>query len=302
MNRVARLDAHEYLVEREIVGGMGKVHLLTAIKTRRVNEPVYLERLAVKTFNTGAAYAHLVRDVMSELGAWGRLDHPGIIRLLGVGMFDLELCAIMPRAEFALDAYFERLEADSTNELVRVATEVALALRYAYTAQNLLHLDIKPSNILFVREESGLASKVSDWGMAGIARVITESNSNRMVEAAENRAMGGTLPYMAPERLMGQATFGPEIDIFSLGMTMLEIESGSLPFENGESIPISLTRGTYHTNARLLLRSADVGRRISSLILSMIFPSAAGRISNYDELLDGLRKAASGRKRFFGLF
>jgi serine/threonine-protein kinase len=85
-----------------------------------------------------------------------------------------------------------------------------------------VHRDIKPGNIIYDRD-SGVA-KLTDFGIA------------RILDASRTRTgtVLGSPPYMSPEQVAGKNTDGRS-DLFSLGTTLYQLLSGSLPF-NGDSV------------------------------------------------------------------
>ncbi|KAF9995012.1 hypothetical protein BGZ79_000211 [Entomortierella chlamydospora] len=89
----------------------------------------------------------------------------------------------------------------------RIARQVALGLAYLHS-KNIIHCDLKSSNILLTEN---LDAKICDFGPA---------NGN-----------GGTLPWMAPERLQDPPQSSTKSDIYSLGVVMWEMASGRTPYE-----------------------------------------------------------------------
>lgn len=87
----------------------------------------------------------------------------------------------------------------------------------------MLHRDIKPSNILFNRQGH---IKICDFGEAACIESCQDANNPRNG--------GGSLAYMAPERLSGQA-HGPAADIWSIGTVLLEMALGRFPFQSSEN-------------------------------------------------------------------
>ncbi|HEX2879041.1 MAG TPA: protein kinase, partial [Polyangiaceae bacterium] len=112
---------------------------------------------------------------------------------------------------------------------VELIDPVCNALREAH-ASGIIHRDIKPANILLSRDPTGAeVVKVLDFG---IAKFIDSqaSNNNTMNQAA------GTPRYMAPERLLGEHS-DAKADVYSVGVTVFEMLSGTVPFPKIEGNP-----------------------------------------------------------------
>ena len=166
-----------------------------------------------------AAIAQRVARV--ELDAVSRLDHPGIVQLLDHGVVD-ELDALTTGwAPGTPWLAMEVLSGGSLqrrtlpwSELVPVLDGLLAALSHAH-ARGVLHLDLKPANI--VVDPDGLPVLI-DFGIAGLS--------------GRRRAMrAGTPTYAAPEQLGGTAEpLGPQTDLYSLGCTAWELLTGTPPF------------------------------------------------------------------------
>jgi eukaryotic-like serine/threonine-protein kinase len=101
-------------------------------------------------------------------------------------------------------------------EVLHIIASVADALGYAH-AQNVVHRDIKPGNIMY--DPAGGTIKVMDFG---VSRITTESRTKVGVVL-------GTPYYMSPEQLRG-LKIGPASDLFSLGVSLYQMLAGNLPF------------------------------------------------------------------------
>jgi hypothetical protein len=109
-------------------------------------------------------------------------------------------------------------------EACGVAAQLCRALARAH-AERIVHRDIKPANILL---SSDGRVKVGDFGVARLAEASTDANG------AHPTSIVGTPRYMAPEQGRGRPTT-PATDIYSVGVVLYEMLSGSPPFD-GESV------------------------------------------------------------------
>jgi len=209
-----------YRLERELGrGAMGTVYLAT--------DPTIGRQLAVKTLPVtesceSGEQGEIAARFFKEAEAVGRLDHPHIVAVHDAGReHDLAYIAMDYVPGESLDAWTAATGLLPVWEVLEIAAQVADALAYAHS-RNVVHRDIKPANIIYDRD-SGIA-KITDFGVA------------RLVDASRTRSgtVLGTPSYMSPEQVAGKKTDGRS-DLFSLGTTLYQLLTGSLPFE-GDSV------------------------------------------------------------------
>src|SRR5262245_54211326 len=133
-----------------------------------------------------------------------------------------------------------------------VLIQVLEGLAYAH-ARGVLHLDIKPENVLVERRGSRIRATLLDFGIARIRR------PGRGVERWFDRdAVIGTVEYMSPEQCSGTfERIGPWSDIFSVGAMAYELCSGRRPFP-GPSQPTAMVRRLSEPPPRLIPRASGV--------------------------------------------
>jgi eukaryotic-like serine/threonine-protein kinase len=208
------VGGHYLLGEAIGRGGMAAVYLAT---DKRSGQPV-----AVKILHSHLAEdAHARQRFATEVRAARRIDHPNVVRALDDGVDDDRPFLVMElvRGESLAD-YLERegkMATDLALDLMRQAGRGLAAMH----ASGVVHRDVKPGNLLLVREggDQPWAVKVADFGLARIGgRTIT----------AHGLPMG-TTKYMAPEQVMGDEP-DPRSDLYGLGMVMFFALTGELPF------------------------------------------------------------------------
>jgi len=104
----------------------------------------------------------------------------------------------------------------SVSESVNIAMQIASGLAAAH-ARNIVHRDIKPSNVI-VTNDRGV--KIVDFGLARLASTASATHSITTT---------GTLPYMAPEQILGEA-IDQRSDVWALGVILVQMLTGSHPF------------------------------------------------------------------------
>jgi serine/threonine protein kinase len=178
-------------------------------------------------------------------------------------------------------------------------------LAYAYGQDQVLHLDVKPANILFKFDlhRAARGSKdpvrtsrfmISDWIIASIKQ--PQLNEIAGMPPSSKTAMRtlnniGTLAYMAPERFCRGFHSSVASDIFSTGIVYLEMLTGALPFRNGVHPVDLLLSGQYFKDAEALMLNASVPRSIRKLVLHMIEPHVKNRPPPYSDLCASATKA-----------
>jgi serine/threonine-protein kinase len=194
-------------------GAMGEVFLgrdphinrLTAVKTVRFEDRFAeddIDQIKAKFFR--------------EAESAGTLSHPHIVTIYDAGENgDTAYIAMEFLEGSTLLRFARRQRLLPLRRLINYLVQVAEALDYAH-AQGVTHRDIKPANIMLMQNGQ---IKITDFGIAHIA---TSSQTQTGV-------VKGTPYYMSPEQFSGQKVDGRS-DIFSLGTTMFQLLTGTLPF------------------------------------------------------------------------
>lgn len=154
-----------------------------------------------------------------------KLSHTNIITVYDIGVQKHKLYIAMEHIpDGNLRKKLDSHKGDADWALA-VAGQVALALGYAHR-HNVIHRDVKPENILF--RENGVAV-LTDFG---IAKTISSDTS--LTRAG---AVIGTPKYMSPEQTDGLGN-EPSTDIYSLGIILFEMLTGSVPYESENSMAV----------------------------------------------------------------
>lgn len=268
---------------------MGKVWLL-AKPLNATPDAVYRLRLAVKTFKPSMS----IELVERELNNWIGLEHIAILPLIKIGSLNDDLAAIMPIRRCNLEEVVEERVALKEEDAVSVLMNVSQGLSYAWRSSGLLHLDLKPSNILL--EGEGIEHpQVADWGISRLTCTDVMPPTDLSVgkglirPAQLTQYAVGTPIYMSPERLSGRWELACSADIYSLGMMAVQLVTGVLPFRFDEHSPLEEVRSeSYIRNAEIVL--GKVSSRYKQFCLACIHPSPKRRISDYDAIISMLQE------------
>jgi serine/threonine protein kinase len=203
-----------HILEQLGEGGMAIVY--KAYDTRLETD------VAVKVIRTDYLAPALLERALKrferEAKALARLTHPNIVKVTDYGEHEGKPFLVMPYLPGG--TLKERLKPGPLAwwEAVQILLPIARALQYTH-AQNILHRDVKPSNILLT--ESG-QPMLTDFGVAKLFD---------MKETTELTGTGmgvGTPEYMAPEQWTGHVTL--QTDIYALGVVFYELVTGRKPY------------------------------------------------------------------------
>ncbi len=205
-------------------GGFGTVFLA------QQEQPVQ-RRVAFKIIKLGMDTRQVVARFEQERQALAMMDHPNIARVFDAGTtatgrpyFVMELVKGVPITEYCDTA---RL---STRERLDLFISVCQAVQHAHL-KGIVHRDLKPSNVLVTLHDERPVVKVIDFG---IAKAMNQDLTEKTV-FTEFRQFIGTPEYMSPEQAaMSGLDVDSRTDIYSLGVLLYELMSGSTPFSSEE--------------------------------------------------------------------
>jgi serine/threonine protein kinase len=168
-----------------------------------------------------------VRHFEREVRCASMLNHPNIVTVLDVGTHDdfQYIATEYVEGETLRDRMGQGMM--ETGVVLDVAVGVASALVAAHEAW-IVHRDIKPENVM-LRKDRGV--KVLDFGVATIAGTGDGTDPLR-------RSRIGTVYYLSPEQVRGEAIIDTRSDVYSLGVVMYEMLAGRPPFDGRQMIDI----------------------------------------------------------------
>ncbi|MGH9209428.1 MAG: serine/threonine-protein kinase [Acidimicrobiales bacterium] len=206
------------------------------------------------------------------------LDHPHIVRVLEV-IDDGDGVAIA--MQFAPGGSFEAMLAErgrlTPGEVVAVAVPIAEALSSAHR-RGILHVDVKPANILFTSDGEPLL------GDFGVARTL-----GRLTAVLGSQGpLAGTAHYLAPELLDG-STPDPRSDVYSLAVVCYEALTGKRPFD--AALPLAVLRAADSGGHDSLTARSDVPAPLARVIEQAMARDPDLRVASAGRLAWELRAA-----------
>ena len=160
-----------------------------------------------------------LKNFMREAKAAAQLNHPGIVTVYDTGEQDGRYYIAMEYVDgTTLKEIVRRRGVISPAGILHVLVQVCEALAYAHE-NRVVHRDIKSANTMWTRDKK---AKIMDFGLA---KVVEEVRNHTTV-------VSGTPYYMSPEQTLGR-NIDHRTDIYSLGVTIFEMATGTVPFKEG---------------------------------------------------------------------
>ncbi|MFO0875340.1 MAG: serine/threonine-protein kinase [Phycisphaerales bacterium] len=221
-------------------GGFGSVFMAEQ------QAPV-VRTVAFKIIKLGMDTRQVIARFAAERQALAVMDHPNIARIFDAGAtaagrpyFVMELCKGDP-----ISTYCDRRNLTISDRL-ELFEQVCRAVQHAHT-KGIIHRDLKPSNILVSSQDGKPFAKVIDFGIA-------KATDDRLAERTmftEHRQLIGTVEYMSPEQAEGSVDIDTRTDVYSLGVLLYELLTGSTPFSSKE------LRSAAHGEIQRIIREVD---------------------------------------------
>eukprot|EP01099_Mayorella_cantabrigiensis_P000451 TRINITY_DN1207_c0_g1_i1.p1 TRINITY_DN1207_c0_g1~~TRINITY_DN1207_c0_g1_i1.p1 ORF type:complete len:669 (-),score=155.81 TRINITY_DN1207_c0_g1_i1:338-2275(-) len=181
----------------------------------------------------------------TECEIFSQTNHPNIIQLYEVIEESNFLAAAMEYCSGGdLLIYIQQMERLDHKETKRIFLQILSAVRYLHDLR-IIHRDLKAENILLDKNKN---PKLGDFGFAGFYNPDGQLNKSC-----------GSLHYAAPELCEGKSYKGPEVDIWSLGVLLYGMITGTLPFDgyDAKEIISKICSGQFYLTKKLITASPN---------------------------------------------
>ncbi len=221
-------------------GGFGSVFLA------QQSQPVQ-RQVALKIIKLGMDTDQVVARFGQDRQALAMMDHPNIARVIDAGATDtgrpyfvMELVKGEPIVHYC---DHNKL---SIPERLELFAQVCQAVQHAHT-KGIIHRDIKPSNILITMQDGNPITKIIDFGIAK----ATASKLAEHTVFTEHHQLIGTPEYMSPEQAEGLLDIDTRTDVYSLGVLLYELLTGTTPFSS------KTLRSAAHGEIQRIIREVE---------------------------------------------
>ena len=232
-------------------------------------DPMIGRPVAVKIFPSEIAQGEARDRFLREARVVGQLSHPNIITLHDMGIEEATQTPYLVM-EFVDGVPLDRILEKGTLPLPRACAWIAHAAEALDVAhkRGVIHGDVKPANILITADGR---VKLTDFGMARVAR-----------REARDSGLLGTPAYWCPEQIMGRPQ-DARSDIFSLGVVLYEIITGTRPFD-ADSLQGICNRVLSSTPNAVSQLQASVPAAFDEIIVGCLAKAPESRIASGEAL------------------
>ncbi len=263
------------LLEQIGGGGMAVVYLA---------RDTFLDRLvAVKLLRDEYSDDQdFIRRFHKEAKAVASLSHPNIVSIYDFGEEGKTSFLVMEYVEGrTLKSLIQEEAPLSVEQVVDIGRQICAGISEAH-AQNIVHKDIKPHNILVDR--NGIV-KVTDFGIAQAVDNMTITH---------NKGILGSAHYFSPEQAKGEAV-DFRSDIYSIGVVLYEMVTGHVPFTGENPVTVAL-KHIQNTPVSPRKQGVDIPLQLDWIIMKALAKDPAARFASAQEMEEELAAVATGAK------
>ena len=214
------------------------------------------EKVAIKIIKKNSAKQNDIELVRTEIDIMKLCHHPNIVRLLDHFENAEYIFIVMEYiAGGDLAEYMKKNKNNITeNRASQIIYQIALGLKYLHQ-YGIIHRDLKPENIMLTEQNDNGMIKIMDFGLS------------KILGAKEKSVEGfGTLTFVAPEVLV-RTPYNKEIDIWSLGVILYLMLSGTLPFDDEDDNEEVIAKLTVYSDVKF---PSKLWSKRSPLVIDLI--------------------------------
>jgi eukaryotic-like serine/threonine-protein kinase len=270
---------HYRIVEKVGAGGMGEVY---RAHDEHLSRDVAIKVLPPGTLSDESARKHFHKEAL----ILSRLNHPNVATIHD---FDTQQGMDFLVMEYIPGNTLSEKVAGvplPEKEVLRLGIQLAEGLAAAHD-DGVVHRDLKPGNL---RVTTDGRLKILDFGLAMLRHPVTASATTESL--GEVQAIAGTLPYMAPEQLLGGKT-DARTDIYAAGLVLYEMATGQRPFSDVERLQLI---GAILHRSPLPATALDPGlsSELARIIGKCLEKDPENRYQSATELAIDLRRLQTG--------
>ena len=270
-----------YEITKVLKGGMGVVYIAYDSST---STPY-----AIKTFQEQFLWNNSIKSMfIREAETWIKLDvHENIVQAMFIKLYEERPYLFL---EFIRGTDMETILESrplSLEEALHYCIQFCTGMSYAYNKLGIIHRDIKPSNCL-ISENNVL--KITDFGLVRVFTDRAEGEMSGLEEALARdsrhkitSAFLGTIPYMAPERLIYMDSGSIRSDIYSFGVMVYQMLTRQLPYSPTQ-LAENHTVIISENYLPLVTVRPDIPEDFSAMVDRCLEKEPENRYADFDEL------------------
>ncbi len=237
--------------------------------------------IAFKVFNKNFRSEQAVNSFLKQIQIIGRLQHPNILPCFDAGVSD-DLCylSMLYVSEGTLANKIVNSFPLEEKYLLSVIKKCAEALNYTIEEHGLIHLDLRPKNILFT--DSG-EPVITEMGLSSWFSWAYQMNRQNYL---------GNPSYTSPEQALDQS-LDWRADQYTLGIILYECLTGKVPFQADNAYNLI----SKHKNEEIVFpKQYAISDLVKKIVLKMTAKKAVERYNSWDDLIKDIDSATSGEK------
>ncbi len=275
MNQGERVNGRYKIIKKVGSGGMANVYLADDLILER---EVAVKLLSLDFQEDKDSLRRFQREALSTT----ELTHPNIVNIYDVGEGDEPYIVMEYVDGMDLKQYIRQNHPIPYQKAIDIMDQILSGIAYAHE-NDVIHRDIKPHNILIDKEGK---VKITDFGIA----VALSQNS-----ITQTNSLLGSVQYISPEQARGNVVT-KQSDIYSLGIVLYELLTGSVPFEGESAVSIALKH--FQTPIPSIKESdSRISQALENVVLKATAKEPKQRYASVEEMKTDLQTTLSPSRR-----